>query len=336
MAEGRRPSVEEMYSELLNVYSRVTSRPRDLLERDIARRVAQGVSREEAIESLYGELRGGAVGEGLEAALEGLRSRESSLKFFTGLMALIFFALMLAAALSGNPIAAVILWFVLVALVFAVQYAAGHVGSAWEYSEEFVVEGAGANLEDVVRLVPHTFQALTLQDVSPSLEGSRLTLRMRLERVVVDRSSSGASPLNLDLGSFTITAEFSRRDGDLLVRASYRGEPPAARSSVAAAAYEGVIVAFRSAVREAWERVRPKVVLTVDFAEVARLLASTGLVVTAVRCPYCGGSIELPKDGDTTRCPYCGSVVKAIDVYKLLREVLALAAGPSGAPQRQD
>jgi uncharacterized Zn-finger protein len=53
------------------------------------------------------------------------------------------------------------------------------------------------------------------------------------------------------------------------------------------------------------------------------------VVVAAVRCPYCGGSVELPKEGDTTKCPYCGTTLKAVDLYKVLLEMFkALASQP--------
>jgi hypothetical protein len=66
-----------------------------------------------------------------------------------------------------------------------------------------------------------------------------------------------------------------------------------------------------------------------DFAKQAELLASKGVVVAAVRCPDCGGSVELPKEGDTTKCPYCGTTLKAVDLYKVLPEMFkALASQP--------
>jgi len=50
------------------------------------------------------------------------------------------------------------------------------------------------------------------------------------------------------------------------------------------------------------------------------------VVVAAVRCPYCGGSVELPKEGDTTKCPYCGTTLKAVDLYKVLLEMFKALA----------
>jgi DNA-directed RNA polymerase subunit RPC12/RpoP len=90
----------------------------------------------------------------------------------------------------------------------------------------------------------------------------------------------------------------------------------------AALAYERAIAAFRAALEEAYELVKPRAVVVVNFAELAELLASKGVVVAAVRCPYCGGSVELPKEGETTKCPYCGTTLKAVDLYKTLKEII--------------
>ena len=128
--------------------------------------------------------------------------------------------------------------------------------------------------------------------------------------------------MTVDLGPFTVEAVFEDRGGDLAVDALYRGEPPVARGGLAAEAYERAIVAFRASLDEAWSQLKPKAAAVFDFAKLAELLASRGLVVAAVRCPYCGGSVELPKEGDTTKCPYCGTTLKAIDLYKALKEVI--------------
>lgn len=66
----------------------------------------------------------------------------------------------------------------------------------------------------------------------------------------------------------------------------------------------------------------PKVVITIDFTELAKFIASTGLIITAVRCSYCNGRIGLPEKGDITKCLYCNSVIKAIDVYKIVKDLL--------------
>jgi len=50
------------------------------------------------------------------------------------------------------------------------------------------------------------------------------------------------------------------------------------------------------------------------FSKLAEPLALRGLVAAAVRGPYCGVSVELPKEGGTTKCLYCGTTLKAIDL----------------------
>jgi hypothetical protein len=72
----------------------------------------------------------------------------------------------------------------------------------------------------------------------------------------------------------------------------------------AALAYERAIAAFRAALEEAYELVKPRAVVVVNFVELAELLASKGVVVAAVRCPY------------------CGTTLKAVDLYKTLKEII--------------
>lgn len=295
-------------------------------ERDPADKVLRGASAEKVEaplpERLPGDPRPEEKSTPLEEALEDLRSRESTYRWITRLIEIILFVAFAASAFFGNFKMALTVWF-LFFLTFATLTISGNrLTTSWEYSEEFAMEGAGAYLEDVASLAPRIFQSISLQEASLSREGNRLVLRMKLEKSVAQHSRGGSKPLSIRLGEFVIEAEFLRRNGDVLVRAQYKGEPPLGYAATAADVYESLVVAFRSSVWEAFERAKPKVSVKVDFAEIARLIASSGLVVTAVRCPHCGANIELPKEGDTTKCPYCGTTVKAIDVYKLVKELI--------------
>jgi len=100
------------------------------------------------------------------------------------------------------------------------------------------------------------------------------------------------------LGPFTVEALFKDKNGDLVVQIRYHGEPPVRSGSIAAEVYKKIITAFRLAIEDASAQLITQSKNISDFAQLAELLASKGIVVAEVRCPYCGASIELPK-GET-------------------------------------
>jgi len=323
-----------MYEELLSRYRNYYLQPRKVLDREIAKRVSEGMSWEEAVASLYretfeAEREAPREEGGLETALESLKRAESGLQGLFLALSLILMLLLLAAGLSENPSPALAVWLMGVLFLVVLAAASRAAKREWIYRETLVVKGAGGRWREVAELVPKVFQKLTLQNVEWNLEGNKLTMRMRLEKSVLERGQGGTHATTVDLGPFAVETVFEDRDGDLAVNALYRGEPPVERGGLAAEVYERVIVAFRSSLDEAWSQLKPKAVAVFDFAKLAELLASRGLVVAAVRCPYCGGSVELPKEGDTTKCPYCGTTLKAIDLYKVLMEMIkTLASQP--------
>jgi len=333
MGEGARDP-KRMYEELISFYRRHYIRPQKALDRDIAERVSAGMTWEEAVASLYRETFGverefpwEVLAEtSLEAALERLKGGEGSVQGLYLVLMLFIVVLFLAAAFSGGPNAALAAWMLAFFAGLAFMFAQNLLWTTWVFRETLVVEGAGGQWREVAELVPKVFQKLTLQHVDWGLEGNKLTMKMKLEKSVLERGQEGSRAVAVDLGSFTVEAVFEDRGGNLVVSAFYRGEPPVARGGLAAEVYERVIVAFRSSLDEAWSQLKPKAVAVFDFAKLAELLASRGLVVAAVRCPYCGGSVELPKEGDTTKCPYCGTTLKAIDLYKVLMEMFKVLA----------
>jgi len=326
---------KRMYEELLSYYRRYYLQPRRFLDREIAKRVSAGMSWEEAVASLYRdafrverEAPREEARTDLETALESLKSAESLQQGLLFALALAF-TLVLLAAVSRGPGAAIAIWLLGALLFFTIATAQRAARTEWVYREKLIVKGAGGRWREVAELAPRVFQKLTLQNVDWMLEGNKLTMKMRLERSVLEQGQGGSQAVTVDLGPFTVEAVFEDGCGDLAVDALYRGEPPVARGGLAAEVYERVIVAFRASLEEAWSQLKPKAVAVFDFAKLAELLASKGVVVAAVRCPYCGGSVELPKEGDTTKCPYCGTTLKAVDLYKVLLEMFkALASQP--------
>ena len=79
---------------------------------------------------------------------------------------------------------------------------------------------------------------------------------------------------------------------------------------------------FRSSLNEVVKRARLEKIATIDFSGIVELIAKYGIVVEEIKCPVCNGNIELPKEGNVTKCPYCGATIEAIDVYKIIKDLI--------------
>ena len=328
--------IEAMYSQLVQWYSQHSLTPRREVERNIAEKVAQGKTREQAIRELYEErtrflqelvtpVRREAPLSRLEASLEPLRYAGSLESAAAVLFLLLFFSLFMLAVVSMSPegFFVAIVAFMIVAVTLPILLLLFSGGRAeWRFEEEITLRGASGWTQAILETVPKVFQSLTLEEVLPHIEGNRLQLKIKLTRSVVEWSQYGTATRNVDLGFVVVEALFEPRDSDLHVKVSYSGEPPKEHASLAANEYEKLVVAFRSAVNEAWERVKPKPAFTLDFERLAELIASKGFVIAAVRCPYCGGSVDLPRSGDIMKCSYCGTTLKAVEVYEIIKRLV--------------
>lgn len=207
------------------------------------------------------------------------------------------------------------------AILFALGIMSGRV--QWNFEEEILVRRAGSYKKAIVQEVPKLFQKLAMEDAVVRVEDDHVLLKLKLTRGFIMKDSSGEAVTHyVDLGNFTIDARFEQRGDDLVVKVIYSGNPPRGHLNTAADTYEKLVVAFRSAVNESWERIRPRPLIQLDFTRLAELIASKGLVITAIRCPHCGGSLNLPASGETMKCPYCGITLKAIEVYEVIRSLL--------------
>lgn len=331
-----------MYEELVKRYSFISLRPRQVVDELISRKMVHGLTREEAIKELYKEVFAqeesvskAKTKKDLEEALEDLKMKSRSLRAGTfiifALLSLFTFILFLA-----SPWAAMGIFFILFLFIMVIAIAPSYTRTSWRFNEEIVIEGAGEYIDEIIKETPIAFQEMTLQNTSYKIKDNTLIMSLHLEKTVVERSTrhiptdrgltitvgSSETTKLVDLGYFNIKADFERRDGDLVVKTMYEGSPPLAHGDIAAEVYERVIVAFRSAIRESYEKLKPKKVVTVDFVELAKLVASLGIVMKAVKCPNCGASVDLPEKGDIVKCPYCNTTIKAIDVYEMVKRLL--------------
>lgn len=332
--------LREMYDRLIDYYSVITIEPKATVDRMISLKMREGLTREEAICKLYSEIfpyrhvgLKTPLKRDLEEALRSLRAESYEAGTSVGLA--IVSMLILMFFMLAPPFAAIISLVLFPILFFAIAYSSSR-RTFWSFSEDIIVEGAGNYLSKIIKETPNVFQKLTLQNISYEVSENVLNIKLNLEKTIVERSrsfsggddgftvtvgSTTATKL-VDIGYFNIKAEFTRRNGDLVVKARYEGNPPPAYGSLAAEAYEKTIVAFRTAVRESYEKLKPRKIVAIDFVKLAELISSSGIVLKAVKCPNCGANIDLPEKGDTVKCPYCGAVVRAIDVYKMIKDLM--------------
>jgi len=65
----------------------------------------------------------------------------------------------------------------------------------------------------------------------------------------------------------------------------------------------------------------PHIKPTHDFTWLKDLLDKGGIMMTAVKCPQCGASLNLPKEGNLANCRFCGQTVYVEDVLKIIKEL---------------
>ena len=69
-------------------------------------------------------------------------------------------------------------------------------------------------------------------------------------------------------------------------------------------------------------RKQERFVISMDFTTIRDYLDKGGVVLTAVKCPQCGGAVELPKSGSLTKCGYCGTALQAQDIFERIKGLL--------------
>ncbi|MEM2951166.1 MAG: hypothetical protein QXV52_08730 [Nitrososphaeria archaeon] len=61
-----------------------------------------------------------------------------------------------------------------------------------------------------------------------------------------------------------------------------------------------------------------------DFSWLKSLLDRGGIVLTTVKCPSCGGILDIPNEGKFIKCKYCGQTIFVEDVINIIRGVIGL------------
>jgi hypothetical protein len=73
------------------------------------------------------------------------------------------------------------------------------------------------------------------------------------------------------------------------------------------------------------QKLHPKQVnlnVNLDFSWLRGEMDKGGLVLSMVKCPQCGSSLELPQTGSLVKCQYCGSTIRATDVFDKLKGLM--------------
>ena len=322
-----RHDIERMYSELIERYSTISLRSRQLTEKLISEKMEQGLSREEAIIELYKEMiskreifpseEGGTE---LEKSLVRLKRELDKVSKIILIPTVIGIPLVIVLSFIFGFL--LVLLPILVTMMIVLGITSTSKSVTWSFNEKIVIEGGGDYVSEVIELIPLIFQELTLQEIFHERKDNKLVIKLYLEKSILKSSKRSTAFELVKLGNFIIEASFEELKGDLVGNVKYRGQVKLSHVNIAAEAYERVIVAFRSAVRESFERARLKKAITLDFVKLAELMTSTGVIVKAIKCPNCGANVELPEKGDTVKCPYCNATIKAIDVYGMIKRLL--------------
>lgn len=313
--------IDSMYEKLLSHYRNTMVGGEARLTQELRTLMRGGLTREEAIRSLYIDVFGTPFEKAklavekpsLDAELKKLRKKNN-----VGPLIILLFVGLLPVLLY-SPVAAAFLLMVLSIAFSAIQYSE----TTWSYSESFSFPGDAGYLDAVMKELPNVYQELTLENIMAKRMGNTLLISLSTGTLVREEVGDASTTEYIDFGQFVIRADFSIENGDLKVNTTYSASVPRRFSSIAGELFEKYIVGFRVALRKTLEKVKPKVALQMDFEKLVSLLEKKGIIVKEVKCPHCGAPIKLPKKGTLTTCPYCGATLTVYDVFKIVKETLS-------------
>jgi ribosomal protein S27AE len=70
------------------------------------------------------------------------------------------------------------------------------------------------------------------------------------------------------------------------------------------------------------DRKREKIHVMLDFSFLRTYMEKGGLVMQMLKCPYCGGSVALPKTGNQIKCSHCGKTIYAQDIFEKVKNLI--------------
>jgi len=311
---------DDVYNRLVERYNAVHFGGRRRLDKEIEKLMESGCSWEEALEKIYLKEFGKTVQEetrekevvekSLEKSLIDLRTSDNYGPLIF-LFVLFLFPLFMVAPML------VFLVFIFAILLLAI---ANYQEIEWSFSENIVLKDCAQYLDKIIEIVPQIFQEIILKDISVKREGNILNISMHVSGSILERSSERGSIVYADIGIFTIKSIFDKMNDDINVSVEYYSSTPRKYSSLASEIYEKIVIGYRSALNEAVNRIRRSRV-EFTFSNLLEMLGRKGIILNEIRCPRCGAPVKLPEKGDTVECEYCGTVIKAIDILKIIRDI---------------
>lgn len=70
------------------------------------------------------------------------------------------------------------------------------------------------------------------------------------------------------------------------------------------------------------EKMKEKVHVMLDFSFLKEYMSKGGLNLQVIKCPHCGGSVEMPQSGDKFTCKYCNSTILAQDIFEKVKGLI--------------
>ncbi|MGC9086855.1 MAG: hypothetical protein ACP5IT_11740 [Thermoproteota archaeon] len=307
----------EKYEKLLDLYSKIWgSRGSLILENKLEERIKQGLGREEAINKLYEE-EIGDIKEGYKPLEEFLQSLEGWSGGFAFFYFLFYFLLIVITIIGAQAGVAFLILFGLIGFLSfpVVLLMLANTTANFEFKEEIRLENFASYLPDIKSLLPSVYQKVTLQKIFYSYNDD-LEIRFKPD----EKFDSEAN--RKIVKEFSIHVSFKTEKEDLILSVTYIGSVFRGGGTIASRFYRKVVLSFRASVNEAAERIKAEKAVKINFPEIIELIAKYGIIVKEIKCPVCGGKIDLPKEGRTAKCPYCGATIEAIDVYRIIKDLI--------------
>jgi len=70
------------------------------------------------------------------------------------------------------------------------------------------------------------------------------------------------------------------------------------------------------------EKKADKIQYVMDFSFLKAEMEKGGITLTTVKCPSCGGNVNLPEYGNTFQCNFCNSTIHAHDIFDKMKSFL--------------
>jgi len=67
------------------------------------------------------------------------------------------------------------------------------------------------------------------------------------------------------------------------------------------------------------EKQQSRVQYVIDFSFLKAEMEKGGITLTTIKCPSCGGNVDLPEKGNSIQCKFCNSAIHAHDIFDKMK-----------------